>query len=92
MTVLKSRLLQIKQKEESDKYAKDRKDKVGTGDRSERIRTYNFPQSRITDHRINYTSHALNETLYGDLDELIDALTKEDQNRQLEQMLKVNEG
>jgi peptide chain release factor 1 len=92
MTVLKSRLLQIKQKEESDKYAKDRKDQVGTGDRSERIRTYNFPQSRITDHRINYTSHALNETLYGDLDELIDALTKEDQNRQLEQMLKVNEG
>ena len=91
MTVLKSRLLQIKQKEESDKYAKDRKDQVGTGDRSERIRTYNFPQSRITDHRINYTSHALNETLYGDLDDLIDALTKEDQNRKLEEMLKGNE-
>ena len=84
-------MLQIKQKEESDRYAKDRKDQVGTGDRSERIRTYNFPQSRITDHRINYTSHALNETLYGDLDDLIDALTKEDQNRKLEEMLKGNE-
>ena len=83
--------MQIKQKEESDRYAKDRKDQVGTGDRSERIRTYNFPQSRITDHRINYTSHALNETLYGDLDDLIDALTKEDQNRKLEEMLKGNE-
>jgi len=91
MTVLKSRLLQIKQKEEKDKYAQDRKNQVGTGDRSERIRTYNFPQSRITDHRINFSSHALHETLYGNLDDLIAALTKEDQNRKLEEMLKVNE-
>ena len=91
MTVLKSRLLQIKQKEEKDKYAQDRKNQVGTGDRSERIRTYNFPQSRITDHRINFSSHALHEALYGDLDDLITALTKEDQNQKLEEMLKVNE-
>ena len=91
MTVLKSRLLQIKQKEEKDKYAQDRKNQVGTGDRSERIRTYNFPQSRITDHRINFSSHSLHETLYGDLGDLINALTKEDQNRKLEEMLRVNE-
>ena len=55
------------------------------------LETYNFPQSRITDHRINFSSHALHETLYGNLDDLIAALTKEDQNRKLEEMLKVNE-
>ena len=53
---------------------------MGTGDRSERIRTYNFPQSRITDHRINYTSHALNDSMMGDLDHLINALIKHDQD------------
>ena len=73
MTVLRSRLLKLKQQEENDKYAKERKDQVGTGDRSERIRTYNFPQSRITDHRINYTSHALEESLMGELDHIFDS-------------------
>ena len=91
MTVLKSRLLKLKQAEESEKYARERKDQVGTGDRSERIRTYNFPQSRITDHRINFTSHALNEALLGDLDELFNALIKEDQRIQLENMLSKDE-
>ena len=91
MTVLKSRLLKIKQAEEQAKYAKDRRDQVGTGDRSERIRTYNFPQSRITDHRINYTTHALNEALLGDLDHLFDALSKEDQKIKLYNMLSQNE-
>ena len=78
MTVLRSRLLQKKQSEENEKYAQNRKNQVGTGDRSERIRTYNFPQSRITDHRVNYTSHALQETMMGELDHLIDYLEKED--------------
>ena len=87
MTVLRSRLLQAKQAEEDAKYAKDRKKQVGSGDRSERIRTYNFPQSRLTDHRINYTSHSLNDSMMGDLDHLIDALTAHDQEIKLENLL-----
>lgn len=83
MTVLRSRLLQKKQSEEKEKYAQNRKDQVGTGDRSERIRTYNYPQSRITDHRVNYTSHALQETMMGELDHLISFLEKEDLSKKL---------
>lgn len=83
MTVLRSRLLQKKQNEEKEKYAQNRKDQVGTGDRSERIRTYNYPQSRITDHRVNYTSHALQETMMGELDHLISFLEKEDLSKKL---------
>ena len=90
MTVLRSRLLKIKQNEEREKYAQERKDQVGTGDRSERIRTYNFPQSRITDHRINYTSHALNESLMGDLDHLLDNLYAFNQNIRLQALTKKN--
>ena len=89
MTVLKSRLLNLKV-EESAKYAQERKNQVGTGDRSERIRTYNFPQSRITDHRINYTSMHL-ISYDGCLDHLLDALKQEDQNIKLAQMLNNNE-
>ena len=88
MTVLRSRLLQAKQAEEDAKYAKDRKKQVGSGDRSERIRTYNFPQSRLTDHRISYSSHALNDSMMGDLDHLIDALISHDQALKLENLLK----
>lgn len=87
MTVLRSRLLKAKQAEEDAKYAKDRKSQVGSGDRSERIRTYNFPQSRLTDHRINYTSHALNDSMMGDLDHLIDALLAHDQAIKLQSVL-----
>lgn len=83
MTVLRSRLLQKRQREENEKYAQNRKKQVGTGDRSERIRTYNFPQSRITDHRINYTSHALQETMMGNLDHIISILEKEDLSERL---------
>ena len=83
MTVLRSRLLKLKQQEENDKYAKERKDQVGTGDRSERIRTYNFPQSRITDHRINYTSHALEESLMGELDHIFDSLQAFDRKERI---------
>ena len=84
MTVLRSRLLQKKQQEENEKYAQNRKNQVGTGDRSERIRTYNFPQSRITDHRVNYTSHALQETLMGELDHVIEILEKEELTKKLQ--------
>ena len=87
MTVLRSRLLKKKQAEEDAKYAKDRKSQVGSGDRSERIRTYNFPQSRLTDHRINYTSHALSDSMMGDLDHLIDALIAHDQSEKLKFLL-----
>ena len=86
MTVLRSRLLKKKQSEEKAKYAKERKDQVGTGDRSERIRTYNFPQSRITDHRINYSAHSLTETLMGDMDHLVDILANEDRNEKIKEL------
>ncbi len=78
MTVLRSRLLQAKEEEERAKYAENRKKQVGTGDRSERIRTYNFPQSRLTDHRIGLTIHSLPQVMEGELDEVIDALQAED--------------
>lgn len=75
MRVLRSRLLEVKEEEERSKREKDRRDQVGTGDRSERIRTYNYPQNRITDHRIGLTLHRLDVVLEGDLDELFDALS-----------------
>ena len=59
---------------------------MGTGDRSERIRTYNFPQSRITDHRVNYTSHALQETMMGDLNHIINILENEDKKSKINGM------
>ena len=74
LKILRSRLLERAQAEQHAEIAASRKSMVGTGDRSERIRTYNFPQSRISDHRINLTLHALDRTLEGDLDPLIDAL------------------
>lgn len=84
MKVLRARILDKMQKEEQEKYAGERKSKVGTGDRSERIRTYNFPQSRITDHRIGLTLHKLDQVLGGDMDEVIDALVLADQAEQLD--------
>ena len=72
MKVLRSRLYEIEMQKQQDAIAKDRRSQVGTGERSEKIRTYNFPQSRITDHRINFTTHQLTNVLNGDLDELID--------------------
>lgn len=77
--VLKSRLFDLMQQEQNDKIAAERKSQIGSGDRSERIRTYNFPQSRITDHRINLTLYKLDSFLDGDLDEVIDALITENQ-------------
>ncbi|MDR2778824.1 MAG: peptide chain release factor 1 [Puniceicoccales bacterium] len=74
MKVLRSRLLQQKEEDERIKYAQTRKDQVGSGDRSERIRTYNFPQSRVTDHRIGLTLYSLPQIMEGNIGELIDAL------------------
>ena len=85
MRVLRSRLLDQKQREEEAKLADARKVQVGTGDRSERIRTYNFPQSRVTDHRIGLTLHKLDLVMEGELDEIIDALVLEEQAKLLKQ-------
>lgn len=78
LTVLRSRLLQQKQDEEKAKYAAQRKEQVGSGDRSERIRTYNFPQSRLTDHRIGLTLHSLDQVMDGEILEIIVALQEAD--------------
>lgn len=75
LQVLRARIFDKLQQEEMSKYAGERKSKVGTGDRSERIRTYNFPQSRVTDHRIGLTLHRLDAVLNGDMDEIISSLT-----------------
>src|SRR6187397_453479 len=72
MKVLRARLYEIEMRKLQEAIAKDRRSQVGTGERSEKIRTYNFPQSRITDHRINFTTHQLVNVLNGDLDELLD--------------------
>ena len=77
MTVLRARLLKLKEDEERAKYAAQRKGQIGTGDRSERIRTYNFPQSRVTDHRIGLTLHSLNEVMEGEFQPLVKGLMEE---------------
>ena len=84
LKVLRSRLLDIKVREQNDRIASERKLQVGTGDRSERIRTYNFPQGRVTDHRIGLTLYKLDAVLNGDLAELIDALITFDQAEKLQ--------
>jgi peptide chain release factor 1 len=75
LKVLRSRLYEMEMRKQQDAIARERRGQVGTGERSEKIRTYNFPQSRITDHRVNFTTHQLHGVLDGSLDELIDALT-----------------
>lgn len=83
-SILKSKLYDFYQMQKDEEYAKNRKNQVGTGDRSERIRTYNYPQGRLTDHRINYTVYNLLAFLDGDLDDLIDNLKIADQKAKLE--------
>jgi peptide chain release factor 1 len=83
MTVLRSRLLDRKIAEENAKYAAHRKDQVGTGERSEKIRTYNFPQNRVTDHRIEVTLYNLSNFIDGDLDPLIEPLMINDLEEKL---------
>ncbi len=83
MKVLASRLLEMKQQEADKAYANERRSQIGTGDRSERIRTYNFPESRVSDHRIGLTLYKLDSILNGALDEVIDALATADQAAKL---------
>ena len=83
MKVLKARLYDKALAEQHDDIAAERRSQVGTGDRSERIRTYNFPQGRVSDHRINLTLYKLESFLDGDLDEMIDALITEDQTKKM---------
>lgn len=83
MTILRSRLYERMQQEQQDKIASQRRMQVGTGDRSERIRTYNFPQGRLTDHRIGLTIYRLEDIMNGNLDEVLDALATADQAAKL---------
>ncbi|MCI1966813.1 MAG: peptide chain release factor 1 [Oscillospiraceae bacterium] len=83
LKILRSRLYEQKQKEQDDKVAAERRSQVGTGDRSERIRTYNYPQGRVTDHRIGLTLYRLDAVLNGDLDEILDALIAADRAEKL---------
>jgi peptide chain release factor 1 len=86
MAVLRSRLLKLKEDEERAKYAAQRKNQIGTGDRSERIRTYNFPQNRMTDHRIGLTLYSLPAIMEGDIDEIITALQRADFEEKLAEL------
>lgn len=86
MRVLKARLLDMVQSEQQNEYAETRRGLIGTGDRSERIRTYNFPQGRVTDHRIGFTLHQLEMFLDGDIDEMVDTLIETDQAEYLKDM------
>ena len=83
MKILRSRLYEALMQEQNDKIASERRSQVGTGNRSERIRTYNFPESRVTDHRIGLTLYKLEYILNGSLDEIIDALATADQAAKL---------
>jgi peptide chain release factor 1 len=86
MQVLRARLYEAERERLHSQRAADRKAQVGSGDRSERIRTYNFPQGRMTDHRINLTLYSLGQIMQGDIGEVIDALTSHDQAAKLAEM------
>ena len=83
MRILRSRLQAIAEEEKNQEITQVRRSQVGTGERSEKIRTYNFPQNRVTDHRIGYTTHRLAEFLDGDMDEMVEALALEEERRRL---------
>ena len=83
MTILRSKLYELAQEQQDSEIAQARKSQVGTGDRSERIRTYNFPQGRVSDHRIGLTLYKIEEILDGDMDDIIDALITADQAEKL---------
>ncbi len=84
MKVLKARLYEAERMRQEEELGQTRKSKIGTGSRAEKIRTYNYPQNRVTDHRIGYTSNNLDRVMNGDLEDLIEALITEDQKRQME--------
>ena len=83
LNTLKTRLYDLKQRENEEKEGADRRSKIGTGDRAEKIRTYNYPQNRVTDHRIGFTLMQLDRVMEGDLEPIIEALITEDQRRKL---------
>jgi peptide chain release factor 1 len=83
MRILKSKIYEDIQRQHEAEITDDRRSKIGTGDRSEKIRTYNYPQNRVTDHRINLTLMQLDRVMQGKLDEIIEALINEDQRRKL---------
>ena len=85
MQILKTRLYDLKQREQEEKLGNERRSKIGTGDRSEKIRTYNYPQNRLTDHRINYTVMHLDKIMEGDIEDLIEALIAEDEKMRMEE-------
>ena len=83
LQILKSKIYEERLREKDEKESNERRTKIGTGDRSEKIRTYNYPQNRITDHRINFTTMQLDRVMLGKLEEIIEQLTIEDQKRKL---------
>ena len=83
--MLRTRLYEAKLREQEEKLGSERRSKIGTGDRSEKIRTYNYPQNRVTDHRIGYTTKNLDRVMEGNLEDIIEALITEDQNRKLKE-------
>ena len=87
MTVLRSRLYEMERQRKEDALSSERRSQVGTGERSEKVRTYNYPQNRVTDHRINFSSHNLEGFLDGDIDDLIDALAQDEREQRLEAAL-----
>jgi peptide chain release factor 1 len=84
LSILRARLYELEQEKQNSEQTATRRSQVGSGERSEKIRTYNFPQSRVSDHRINLTSYRLDYILNGDLDEFIDELTTHDQAEKLQ--------
>ena len=82
--ILKTRLYDLKLRQQEEEAALERRIKIGTGDRSEKIRTYNYPQNRITDHRIGYTTMNLDRVMNGEMDDIIEALINENQKKELE--------
>jgi peptide chain release factor 1 len=85
LSILRARLLERKQREEAEKYSAQRRGQIGTGGREEKIRTYNFPQNRVTDHRIGLTLHNLDRVIEGDLADLIEALQAADTAERLKE-------
>ena len=83
MQILRARLYEYELRKHEEEIGNERKNKIGSGDRSEKIRTYNYPQNRVTDHRIGFTTKQLDRVMDGALDEIIEALIHEDQQRKL---------
>ncbi len=86
MQILRSRIYEAKLREQEEALGSERRSKIGSGDRSEKIRTYNYPQNRVTDHRIGYTTKNLDRVMEGNLEDIINALITEDQNRKLKEV------